>query len=196
MAKPFTKPKKALHCQKTMDNNSKNSNNISDIEKLKQKLKKWKKQANSSTTSNSNKKGSLSRSNSIKEGITFLKRTLSFGDVSTSGASSNAVPKGFLAVHVGEEMKRFVIPTNYLSHQAFSVLLKEAEEEFGFQQEGILRIPCEVDVFESILKVLDAKNCLHSEQADGLSRKDGIVCGSSESQSLSRSHQPPSPMCR
>lgn len=155
MAKPFTKPEKALQCQKTMDNNSKNSNNIRDIEKLKQKLKKWKKQANSSTTSNkiatnttnsnssssSSKKGSLSRSNSIKEGITFLKRTLSFGDVSTSGSSSNAVPKGFLAVHVGEEMKRFVIPTNYLSHQAFSVLLKEAEEEFGFQQEGILRIP-------------------------------------------------------
>ncbi|KAJ8451326.1 hypothetical protein Cgig2_014098 [Carnegiea gigantea] len=169
-----------------MDNNSKNSNNISDREKLKQKLKKWKKQANSSTTSNSNKKGSLSRSNSIKEGITFLKRTLSFGDVSTSGASSNAVPKGFLAVHVGEEMKRFVIPTNYLSHQAFSVLLKEAEEEFGFQQEGILRIPCEVDVFESILKMLDAKNCLHCEQADGRSRKDGIPKNSTEGKNEGR----------
>ena len=183
---------------------SKNCGNISDIEKLKQKLKKWKKQANSSTTSNtttntsnsSNKKGSLSRSNSIKEGITFLKRTLSLGDVSTSGSSSSAVPKGFLAVHVGEEMKRFVIPTNYLSHQAFSVLLKEAEEEFGFQQEGILRIPCEVAVFENILKAVEARNSVHSKQADTLSRKDGIVCGSSESQSLSQSHYPPSPMCR
>ncbi|RLM79129.1 auxin-induced protein X15-like [Panicum miliaceum] len=66
---------------------------------------------------------------------------------------SHGVPKGFFAVCVGEEMKRFVIPTEYLGHWAFEELLKEAEEEFGFRHEGALRIPCDVEVFEGILRL-------------------------------------------
>ncbi|KAK9129858.1 hypothetical protein Sjap_010345 [Stephania japonica] len=54
-------------------------------------------------------------------------------------------------------MKRFIIPTEYLSHRAFGILLREAEEEFGFQHEGVLRIPCEVHVFEKILKLVEEK---------------------------------------
>ncbi|KAK9683943.1 hypothetical protein RND81_10G176800 [Saponaria officinalis] len=202
-----------------MDSSTK-SDKISDIVKLKRMLKKWRNHANSSssndnTTDNNSvakkgpisrtnsseknegkKKGSLSRSNSMK-GISFLKRTLSFTDLSTQGVSSNAVPKGFLAVHVGEEMKRFVIPTNYLKHPAFCLLLKEAEDEFGFQQEGVLRIPCEVDVFEDILSGVEVKsNGPEAKKALKFSRNDGIVCGSTESQSLSTPHHPSSPMCR
>ncbi|XP_021729326.1 probable cyclin-dependent serine/threonine-protein kinase DDB_G0292550 [Chenopodium quinoa] len=150
-----------------------------------------------SSSSSSTKKGSLTRSNSIK-GINFLKRTLSFTDLSANNGvpSNNAVPKGFLAVQVGEEMKRFVIPTKYLSHQAFSVLLKEAEEEFGYQKEGVLRIPCEVEVFENILKAVEEKNSSQAKQGLKFSRNDGIVCGSSDSQSLSQAQHPPTPMCR
>ncbi|KAL9226927.1 hypothetical protein vseg_002684 [Gypsophila vaccaria] len=201
-----------------MDSSTK-SDKISDIVKLKRMLKKWRDQAHSSgnkntangnnipkkgsmSRSNSNekneakKKGSLSRSNSFK-GMSFLKRTLSFTDLSAQGVSSNAVPKGFLAVHVGEEMKRFVIPTNYLKHEAFCLLLKEAEDEFGFQQEGVLRIPCEVEVFEDILSKVEAKsNGPEAKKALKFSRNDGIVCGSTEGQSLSTPHHPSSPMCR
>ncbi|TXG46411.1 hypothetical protein EZV62_028084 [Acer yangbiense] len=93
--------------------------------------------------------------NNATKSIKFLKKTLSFSDVST--ASNDVVPKGFLAVCVGSELKRFIIPTEYLSHQAFGILLREAEEEFGFQQEGVLKIPCEVAVFEKILKVVEDK---------------------------------------
>ncbi|CAA7409282.1 unnamed protein product [Spirodela intermedia] len=67
----------------------------------------------------------------------------------------NGVPKGFLSVSVGEEMRRFVIPTAHLGHRAFLSLLKEAEEEFGFQHEGVLRIPCAASLFESILEVVE-----------------------------------------
>ncbi|WOL13193.1 auxin-induced protein 6B-like [Canna indica] len=89
--------------------------------------------------------------------LKFLKRTLSFSDAS-GGAGD--IPRGCLAVCVGEEMQRFVIPTEYLSHRAFGALLREAEEEFGFEQEGVLRIPCEVSVFESILKRVEKNvNC-------------------------------------
>lgn len=74
------------------------------------------------------------------------------------------VPKGYLAVYVGEGLKRFVIPMEDLGHQAFGILLTEAEEEFEFQQ-GVLKIPCQVAVFEKILKMMnkrrDAPNAFH-----------------------------------
>lgn len=67
------------------------------------------------------------------------------------------VPKGYLAVCVGKDLKRYVIPTEHLRHHAFGMLLREAEEEFGFHQAGVLKIPCEVGVFEMILKVVQEK---------------------------------------
>ncbi|KAH7564839.1 hypothetical protein JRO89_XS09G0037000 [Xanthoceras sorbifolium] len=144
----------------TMD--SKKSNKITDIVRLQQLLKKWKKLANSSsssskTTSSSSSSSMNCSSNNATKSIKFLKKTLSFSDVSTASNDVVVVPKGFLAVCVGRELKRFIIPTEYLSHQAFGIFLREAEEQFGFQQEGVLKIPCEVHVFEKILKVVEEK---------------------------------------
>ncbi|KAL1207123.1 Protein SMALL AUXIN UP-REGULATED RNA 51 [Cardamine amara subsp. amara] len=136
---------------------AKKSNKITEIVKLQQLLKKWRKQANASKAAkNNNNEDNNNEDNNTSNGggsksIKFLKRTLSFTD-------ATAVPKGYLAVSVGLEKKRYTIPTEYLSHQAFHVLLRQAEEEFGFQQSGVLRIPCEVDVFESILKIMEEKN--------------------------------------
>lgn len=72
------------------------------------------------------------------------------------GKGRSGVPKGSFAVYVGEEMRRFVIPTEYLGHWAFEELLREAEEEFGFRHQGALRIPCDVDSFEGILRLVAA----------------------------------------
>ncbi|CAL0319210.1 unnamed protein product [Lupinus luteus] len=116
---------------------SKKSNKIKQIVRLQQILKNWRKKANSSKTSRSNNN---SNNNSNKR-TNILKRTLSLSE--SDGGSCNMVPKGYLAVCVGIELKRFVIPTEYLGHQAFHKLLREAEEEFGFEQTGVLRIPCE-----------------------------------------------------
>lgn len=135
---------------------SKKSNKITDIVRLQQILKKWKKLANTSKATSSNK--------SIK----FLKKTLSFSEV---------VPKGFLAVCVGRELKRFIIPTEYLSHQAFGILLREAEEVFGFQQQGVLKIPCQVHVFEKILKVVEEKrDVLHLHEMEMLTNASSCSC--------------------
>ncbi|CAA3003281.1 auxin-responsive SAUR22-like, partial [Olea europaea subsp. europaea] len=41
------------------------------------------------------------------------------------------VPKGHLAVYVGEIKKDFVISISYLNHPSFQDLLRLAEEEFG-----------------------------------------------------------------
>ncbi|KAH7524239.1 protein SMALL AUXIN UP-REGULATED RNA 9 [Ziziphus jujuba] len=170
---------------------SKKSNKIRDIVRLQQILKKWRKLANSSkstTICSNNNNNNRSGSKSIK----FLKRTLSISDKTICEASSISVPKGYLAVCVGEEQKRFVIPMEYLGHHAFHILLREAEEEFGFEQAGILRIPCEVSLFESILKMVEEKRDPFCFKKYRLNKEE---CGSSDAQ-ISLYHHPESPMCR
>lgn len=65
--------------------------------------------------------------------------------------NSREVPRGYLAVYVGSESQRYVIPTIYLSFPEFRVLMEGVAEEFGFEQEGGLRIPCEEEDFEEVL---------------------------------------------
>ena len=65
------------------------------------------------------------------------------------------VPKGYLAVYVGPELRRFIIPTTYLSHPLFKVLLEKAAEEFGFDQSGGLTIPCEIETFKYLLNCIE-----------------------------------------
>ncbi|KVH96010.1 Auxin responsive SAUR protein [Cynara cardunculus var. scolymus] len=59
------------------------------------------------------------------------------------------VPKGYLAVYVGEiQRKRFVIPLSYLDQPAFQDLLHKSEEEFGFHHPmGGLTLPCHEEAF-------------------------------------------------
>lgn len=64
------------------------------------------------------------------------------------------VPKGYLAVYVGVELRRFVIPTSYLTHPVFTILLEKAEEEFGFGHAGALTLPCETETFKYLLRAI------------------------------------------
>ncbi|KAL6843875.1 hypothetical protein ACP4OV_026446 [Aristida adscensionis] len=135
----------------------KKSNKITEIVRMQQMLKKWRKLSvtpkdPTSPTAGGNAGGGGGGGGESKA-KKFLKRTLSFTE-SPSG-SPPPPPKGHLAVCVGPSMRRFVIPMEYLKHRAFAALLQEAEEEFGFQQEGVLRIPCEVPVFEAIVKAVE-----------------------------------------
>uniref|UniRef100_A0A7N0ZYZ4 Uncharacterized protein n=1 Tax=Kalanchoe fedtschenkoi TaxID=63787 RepID=A0A7N0ZYZ4_KALFE len=176
---------------------SKKSNKIADIVKLQRILKKWRRNTDSSKNNKSTRGGGSSSSNNNgNRSISFLKRTLSFNNnVALSGGSSDTVPKGHVAVCVGEEMKKFHIPMDYLGHQAFGFLLREAEEEFGFQQEGVLRIPCDVSMFESILKVIEKKQNVFFTQEYMFGGDDSLGYCSSESQH-SQHHHPRSPLCR
>ncbi|KAI9160974.1 hypothetical protein LWI28_013300 [Acer negundo] len=60
----------------------------------------------------------------------------------------------FFAVYVGEDRKRFLIPTRFLNLPIFVYLLKIAEKEYGFKCNGGIALPCEVDLFEEVLKFL------------------------------------------
>ncbi|KAF8112250.1 hypothetical protein N665_0065s0035 [Sinapis alba] len=67
-----------------------------------------------------------------------------------STTSSGLVPKGHVAVYVGERMEktRFVVPISYLNHPLFREFLNRAEEEFGFHHPmGGLTIPCREEAF-------------------------------------------------
>ncbi|KAI0511026.1 hypothetical protein KFK09_011644 [Dendrobium nobile] len=65
------------------------------------------------------------------------------------------VPKGCLAVYVGDAMRRFVIPTAYLCLPEFREILDKMEKEFGFNQKGGLKIPCDEEDFEVMISFLD-----------------------------------------
>uniref|UniRef100_A0A5B7BCT2 Auxin-induced protein 15A-like n=1 Tax=Davidia involucrata TaxID=16924 RepID=A0A5B7BCT2_DAVIN len=67
------------------------------------------------------------------------------------------VPKGYLAVYVGEtQKKRFLVPISYLSQPLFQDLLQKAEEEFGFNHPmGGLTIPCREDTFLNLTSCLN-----------------------------------------
>lgn len=67
------------------------------------------------------------------------------------------VPKGCLAIKVGqgEKQQRFVIPVIYINHPLFMELLKEAEEEYGFDQKGLITIPCHVEEFRNVQGLID-----------------------------------------
>ncbi|KAJ9132763.1 hypothetical protein P3X46_033600 [Hevea brasiliensis] len=84
-----------------------------------------------------------------------LQRSLSAKIASVLATSYN-VPKGHIAVYVGEGYrKRFVIPISYLNHPLFLELLNRAEEEFGFDHPmGGLTLPCTVEYFTSLISVL------------------------------------------
>lgn len=69
------------------------------------------------------------------------------------GLASN-VPKGHFAVYVGENRSRYTVPISFLSHPQFQSLLHRAEEEFGFDHEMGLTIPCEEIVFQSLTSML------------------------------------------
>ncbi|KOM39980.1 hypothetical protein LR48_Vigan04g017800 [Vigna angularis] len=81
--------------------------------------------------------------------------------------------RGYLAVYVGPELRRFIIPTTYLSHSLFKVLLEKAADEFGFDHSGGLTIPCETETFKYLLK------CIENENKDQLNHKTAQAAESS-----------------
>ncbi|KAK2971693.1 hypothetical protein RJ640_007731 [Escallonia rubra] len=75
-------------------------------------------------------------------------------DGSEHGPNRPKTPSGSLAVYAGAERRRFVIPTRFLNLPVFVDLLDKAEEEFGYQNNGGLVLPCEAEFFAEILKFL------------------------------------------
>ncbi|XP_021818586.1 auxin-responsive protein SAUR21-like [Prunus avium] len=93
---------------------------------------------------------------SIMHAKQILRRGSLFANRSAS-TSAVGVPKGFLAVYVGEsEKKRYMVPISFLSKPSFQELLSKAEEEFGFDHPmGGLTIPCREEIFINLTSRLN-----------------------------------------
>nr|XP_043611122.1 indole-3-acetic acid-induced protein ARG7-like [Erigeron canadensis] len=62
------------------------------------------------------------------------------------------VPKGHMVVYVGKNQRRFVIKVKLLKHPLFSALLDQAREEYDFTTDSRLSIPCDEEVFLSVVR--------------------------------------------
>ncbi|KAK3022862.1 hypothetical protein RJ639_046049 [Escallonia herrerae] len=63
------------------------------------------------------------------------------------------VKEGHFAVIAMEadELKRFVVPLSCLTHPSFLRLLEQAAEEYGFNHDGALTVPCRPNELERML---------------------------------------------
>ncbi|KAI9116408.1 hypothetical protein K1719_012575 [Acacia pycnantha] len=69
-------------------------------------------------------------------------------------AAASAASEGHVPIYVGDEMQRFEVNAELLNHPIFVKLLNKSAQEYGYEQQGVLRIPCHVFVFERILEAL------------------------------------------
>ncbi|KAL4280859.1 hypothetical protein GQ457_03G025420 [Hibiscus cannabinus] len=65
-----------------------------------------------------------------------------------------SVPQGHVPIYVGEEMELFVVKAELLNHPVFIALLDRSAQEYGYDQKGVLHIPCHVLVFERVMEAL------------------------------------------
>lgn len=92
------------------------------------------------------------------------------GEAEEKQAVENEVKEGQFAIvaakSANEEHKaeRFVVELRILKHPGFLKLLELAEQEYGFQQKGVLAVPCQPDELRRILKDMEVHSCSSSAQ--------------------------------
>ncbi|KAI8571348.1 hypothetical protein RHMOL_Rhmol01G0113000 [Rhododendron molle] len=134
---------------------TKNVNKISQIVRLKQVMQQWKHMSLNRLSPSSSPRSDRFDSNS---------------DSTAPSRCGRITPPGHLAVYAGPERRRFVIPTRYLNLPFFLSLLDRAEEEFGFQTNGGLVLPCEAEFFAGVVELLE-----RDEQRYGVFGLDDFV---------------------
>lgn len=153
------------------DNGSSKLIGIRQIVRLKEILQKWQSATLSRPSSppldapDHNHAGGISPA--INKRLTNVMCCDSDEDSCHSPDPPTDVPKGYLAVYVGPELRRFIIPTSYLSHSLFKLLLEKVEEEFGFDHSGGLTIPCEIETFKYLLKCMESHHKAHPDGSSG-----------------------------
>ncbi|CAI9097707.1 OLC1v1034179C1 [Oldenlandia corymbosa var. corymbosa] len=71
-------------------------------------------------------------------------------------SSPRTTPTGKFPVYVGEDRQRFVVPTGYLGHPLFKMLLEKASDQYGFNHQSGLVVPCSVATFEEVILAVEA----------------------------------------
>lgn len=151
------------------DNGGNKLTGIRQIVRLKEILQKWQAVALGPKPSSSSQQPEPPSPGGISPAISRRLTNVIYCDSDEDSCHSPGpppdVPKGYLAVYVGPELRRFIIPTSYLSHSLFKVLLAKAEEEFGFDHCGALTLPCEIETFKYLLKCMEHHQKDHPEDS-------------------------------
>lgn len=63
-------------------------------------------------------------------------------------------PKGHFVVYVGSQMTRAVIPMSYLKNPIFQQLLEKSAEEYGFDNQKKIILPCAESTFQRLVAFL------------------------------------------
>ncbi|KNA08169.1 hypothetical protein SOVF_165070 [Spinacia oleracea] len=133
---------------------------------MKQLIRRLSKVADSSSYS-------LLRSDSITS--PRLPRRRSLSRKPPPGTRRRSVPSGHVPVYVGEEMERYVVSADLMNHPVFMKLLNKSAQEYGYEQKGALRIPCNVLVFERVLEALRRGRDVSSDVQDLINSFDDVV---------------------
>ncbi|KAM3340078.1 hypothetical protein P3S68_029948 [Capsicum galapagoense] len=82
------------------------------------------------------------------------------GVVETPRANEEVVPndvkEGYFAVfsvNKEEKPKRFIVELHLLTNPSFLKLLKQTEDEYEFEQKGVLEVPCLAKELQKILEL-------------------------------------------
>ncbi|KAK6231641.1 hypothetical protein SCA6_001714 [Theobroma cacao] len=83
------------------------------------------------------------------------------------------VKEGYFTVFAvkGKETQRFVIELDKLTNPAFLSLLEQAREEYGFQQKGVLSLPCRP---QELLEILEHGK-VNEAGAEGWTKTDASL---------------------
>ena len=89
----------------------------------------------------------------------ILKRCSSLGKKNGGGGYEEVdlpldVPKGHFPVYVGHNRSRYIVPISFLTNLDFQCLLRRAEEEFGFDHDMGLTIPCDELFFQDLTSMI------------------------------------------
>lgn len=127
-----------------------------------EKKNKFKKKEMAKSRANGKKKNGIVKLKiaveKLQKGLFSIKKSPSeqVDDYEENAESLNVpddVKEGHFAVIAldDNELKRFIIPLSFLTHPSFLRLLEQAAEEYGFDHQGALTIPCRPSKLEQIL---------------------------------------------
>ncbi|EOY27449.1 SAUR-like auxin-responsive protein family, putative [Theobroma cacao] len=92
------------------------------------------------------------------------RRRASYRRLNMQGADKEkegeSVPKGYVPVMVGtgKDSAKFLIHIDIFKNDYFAGLLEIVAEEVGYENPGILRIPCDADCFRNLLNEISRVN--------------------------------------
>lgn len=98
----------------------------------------------------------------------MLQRWRQKSQIAASPVAPSDVPAGHVAVCVGSSCKRFIVRATHLNHPIFKRLLVQAEEEYGFSNQGPLAIPCDESLFEEVIRVVSRSESRYSSRSSSL----------------------------